>query len=298
MEIGFIGLGNMGKPMAKNLCKAGYSLIVNDLNREAVAELVAMGAQEAQTPAGLAKNVDVLITMLPNEAIVRQVIMGETGILQGAAEGLCLIDMSSVSPEFSRQMAANAEKQGLAYMDAPVSGGVKGAEGGRLTIMVGGKESVIQKCRPVLEVLGEKIYEVGAIGSGDAVKMINNMLLAVNMAAAAEAFVLGQKIGLDPQKMLDIIGESSGSSYALQAKMPNFVFKGEFAPGFMIDLQQKDLELAIQSAKKQQVPFFMAALAQQVYSQAQSAGFGREDISAVIKPLENLTKTTVRVCKK
>ncbi len=298
MEIGFIGLGNMGKPMAKNLCKAGYSLIVNDLNREAVAELVAMGAQEAQTPAGLAKNVDVLITMLPNEAIVRQVIMGETGVLQGAAEGLCLIDMSSVSPEFSRQMAANAEKQGLAYMDAPVSGGVKGAEGGRLTIMVGGKESVIQKCRPVLEVLGEKIYEVGAIGSGDAVKMINNMLLAVNMAAAAEAFVLGQKIGLDPQKMLDIIGESSGSSYALQAKMPNFVFKGEFAPGFMIDLQQKDLELAIQSAKKQQVPFFMAALAQQVYSQAQSAGFGREDISAVIKPLENLTKTTVRVCKK
>jgi len=298
MEIGFIGLGNMGKPMAKNLCKAGYSLIVNDLNREAVAELVAMGAQEAQTPAALAKNVDILITMLPNEAIVRQVIMGETGILQGAAEGLCLIDMSSVSPEFSRQMAANAEKQGLAYMDAPVSGGVNGAEGGRLTIMAGGKESVIQKCRPVLEVLGEKIYEVGAIGSGDAVKMINNMLLAVNMAAAAEAFVLGQKIGLDPQKMLDIIGESSGSSYALQAKMPNFVFKGEFAPGFMIDLQQKDLELAIQSAKKQQVPFFMAALAQQVYSQAQSAGFGREDISAVIKPLENLTKTTVRVCKK
>ena len=298
MEIGFIGLGNMGKPMAKNLCKAGYSLIVNDLNREAVAELVAMGAQEAQTPAALAKNVDILITMLPNEAIVRQVIMGETGILQGAAEGLCLIDMSSVSPEFSRQMAANAEKQGLAYMDAPVSGGVNGAEGGRLTIMAGGKESVIQKCRPVLEVLGEKIYEVGAIGSGDAVKMINNMLLAVNMAAAAEAFVLGQKIGLDPQKMLDIIGESSGSSYALQAKMPNFVFKGEFAPGFMIDLQQKDLELAIQSAKKQQVPFFMAALAQQVYSQAQSAGFGREDISAVIKPLEKLTKTTVRVCKK
>jgi len=298
MEIGFIGLGNMGKPMAKNLCKAGYSLIVNDLNREAVAELVAMGAREAQTPAALAKNVDVLITMLPNEAIVRQVIMGETGILQGAAEGLCLIDMSSVSPEFSRQMAANAEKQGLAYMDAPVSGGVNGAEGGRLTIMAGGKESVIQKCRPVLEVLGEKIYEVGAIGSGDAVKMINNMLLAVNMAAAAEAFVLGQKIGLDPQKMLDIIGESSGSSYALQAKMPNFVFKGEFAPGFMIDLQQKDLELAIQSAKKQQVPFFMAALAQQVYSQAQSAGFGREDISAVIKPLEKLTKTTVRVCKK
>lgn len=298
MEIGFIGLGNMGKPMAKNLCKAGYSLIVNDLNREAVAELVAMGAQEAQTPAALAKNVDILITMLPNEAIVRQVIMGETGVLQGAAEGLCLIDMSSVSPEFSRQMAANAEKQGLAYMDAPVSGGVNGAEGGRLTIMAGGKESVIQKCRPVLEVLGEKIYEVGAIGSGDAVKMINNMLLAVNMAAAAEAFVLGQKIGLDPQKMLDIIGESSGSSYALRAKMPNFVFKGEFAPGFMIDLQQKDLELAIQSAKKQQVPFFMAALAQQVYSQAQSAGFGREDISAVIKPLEKLTKTTVRVCKK
>ncbi|EGW41004.1 tartronate semialdehyde reductase [Desulfosporosinus sp. OT] len=295
MKVGFIGIGVMGKPMAKNILGAGYPLFVNDVNGAAVQELVAEGAKRVPNPCELAQEVDVIITMLPNGGIVEQVLLGEQGVFAGAKPGLTIIDMSSVAPTFTQKMAKKAFEQQLNYIDAPVSGGVKGAAEGTLTIMVGGEKELVERYQALLEVMGKKIYHVGKAGAGDAVKIVNNLLLGVNMAAAAEAFVLGTKLGLDPKLLLEIISVSSGNSYVLTAKMPNFVFKGQFEAGFAIDLQYKDLELAIQTAKEGNVPMILANVAQQVFEQARAAGLGREDISAVIKPLEDLLNIKVRV---
>ncbi|AET66155.1 beta-hydroxyacid dehydrogenase, 3-hydroxyisobutyrate dehydrogenase [Desulfosporosinus orientis DSM 765] len=294
MKVGFIGIGAMGKPMAQNILRAGYSLYVNDVNEAALQELVAEGAKKAENPRELAREVDVVITMLPNGAVVEQVLLGEQGIFAGAKPGFTVIDMSSVGPTFTQKMAKLASDRQVGYMDAPVSGGVKGAEAGTLTIMVGGEKELVQRYHSLLEVMGKKIYHVGKTGAGDAVKIVNNLLLGINMAAAAEAFVLGTKLGLDPQVLLEIISVSSGSSYALTAKMPNFIFKGQFEAGFAIDLQYKDLELAVQTAKEAKIPMLLTNVAQQVFEQARAAGLGRDDISAVIKPLEDLMKIKVR----
>lgn len=294
MRVGFIGLGAMGKPMAFNLLKAGYALTVSDVNQAAAAELAAAGACLVPNAKVMAETVDAIITMLPNGRVVEDVVAGEQGILAGARTGLCIIDMSSVAPGTARKLAGLSAERGVEYIDAPVSGGVKGAQDGALTIMVGGKPEIVEKCMSLLEAMGKKIQYVGDSGAGDAVKMVNNLLLAANMAAAAEAFVLGSKLGLDPQVLYQVISESSGSSYALKAKMPNFVFKGNFAPGFTIDLQYKDLELAVQSGKEAQVPLLLANVVQQLYEQARAAGLGKEDISAIIKPLEALNQISVR----
>ena len=297
MRVGFIGLGAMGKPMAFNLLKAGYALTVSDVNQAAAAELAAAGAQLVPSAKAMAETADAIITMLPNGQIVEAVVAGEQGILAGARAGLCIIDMSSVAPGTTRKLESLSAAKGVEYIDAPVSGGVKGAQDGALTIMVGGKPELVEKCMPLLEAMGKKIKYVGDSGAGDAVKMVNNLLLAANMAAAAEAFVLGAKLGLDSQVLYNVISESSGSSYALKAKMPNFVFKGNFAPGFTIDLQYKDLELAVQSGKEAQVPMLLANVVQQLYEQARAAGLGKEDISAIIKPLESLNQISVRTAQ-
>ncbi|WP_425805610.1 NAD(P)-dependent oxidoreductase [Desulfitobacterium sp. Sab5] len=294
MKVGFIGVGAMGKPMASNIIRSGHTLVVNDVNAAAVEELVANGAIHAQSPRELAEQVEVVITMLPNGTIVEQVLLGEKGVFAGAKSGFTIIDMSSVAPGFTKKIAKLAADQGINYMDAPVSGGVKGATEGTLTIMVGGEKELVDRYHSLLEVMGKKIYHVGNVGDGDAVKIVNNLLLAVNMAAAAEAFALGTKIGLDPKTLLEIISVSSGNSYAMTAKMPNFVFKGNFAPGFAIDLQYKDLELAVQTAKEAKVPMMLTNVAQQLYENARAAGLGREDISAIIKPLEEVLDISVR----
>lgn len=294
MKVGFIGIGVMGKPMAKNIMAAGYPLFVNDVIETAVQELVNEGAIRVQSPRELAQEVDVVITMLPNGGIVEQVLLGEQGVFAGAKPGFTIIDMSSVAPTFTQRMARLAEKHQIGYIDAPVSGGLKGATEGSLTIMVGGKKELVENYQSLLEIMGKKIYHVGKVGDGDAVKIVNNLLLGVNMAAAAEAFVLGTKLGLDPEVLLEVISVSSGNSYALAAKMQNFILKGQFEAGFAIDLQYKDLELAIQTAKESKVPMIMTNVAQQVFEQARAAGLGREDISAVIKPLEDLLNIKVR----
>lgn len=294
MKVGFIGVGAMGKPMAQNIIRAGHTLVVNDVSVAAVEELVANGALRAESPRELAEQVEVVITMLPNGAIVEQVLLGEKGVFAGAKPGFAIIDMSSVAPSFTKKIAKLSADRGISYMDAPVSGGVKGATEGTLTIMVGGEKELVDRYQPLLEIMGKKIYHVGGVGDGDAVKIVNNLLLAVNMAAAAEAFALGTKIGLDPKTLFEIISVSSGNSYAMTAKMPNFILKGNFAPGFAIDLQYKDLELAVQTAKEVKVPMMLTNVAQQLYENARAAGLGREDISAIIKPLEELLDISVR----
>ncbi|MGI9860765.1 NAD(P)-dependent oxidoreductase [Moorella naiadis] len=294
MLIGFIGLGNMGRPMALNLIKNGHELVVNDVIPVAVEELVKAGARAGETPAVVAGQVDVLITMLPNAAIVAGVMAGEKGVFAGARPGLVVIDMSSVGPGDSRKMATLAAQKQIAYLDAPVSGGVSGARAGKLTIMVGGPEEVFNQVKPVLECLGAKIYHVGESGAGDAVKVVNNLLLGINMAAVAEALVLGAKAGLKPEVMWEIIGSSSGQSYAFQAKVPNFVLPGRFEPGFAIDLQAKDLDLALQTARENDVPLMLGGLARQVYALARARGLGSQDIAAVIKVWEEAAGVEVR----
>ena len=294
MRIGFIGLGAMGKPMAMNLVKVGCTLHVFDVVAEAVAELAVMGAKPCKSPRELAEHSDMVITMLPNAKIVESVIAGADGILSAESEVKIIIDMSSVSPDSSRQMAKLAKAKGIAYVDAPVSGGVAGAQAGSLTIMVGGDDEAVAAVRPVLEILGQKIHHVGDVGAGDAVKLVNNLLLGINMAAVAEALVLGAKSGLKPEVMVDIIKGSSGRSYALEAKAPNFILKDNFAAGFAVDLQYKDLELAIETAKGTGTPVPLAVMAQQIFEMARAKGLGRQDISSVIKVWEDLTGIQVR----
>ncbi|MDT8903305.1 3-hydroxyisobutyrate dehydrogenase [Anaeroselena agilis] len=294
MRIGFIGIGAMGKPMALNLMKAGYELFVFDVSKEAVTAMEQQGAKPCASPQDLARQTDVVVTMLPNAKIVEATVTGDTGLLSGSRPGQILIDMSSVSSASTRQMAALARKNGVGYVDAPVSGGVAGATAGTLTIMVGGEADDVRKVDPVLRAMGKNIHHVGGVGAGDAIKVVNNLLLGINMAAVAEALVLGVKSGLSPEIMLDIIKGSSGRSYALEAKGPGFILKNNFAAGFAIDLQYKDLELAIETAKTLETPLPLGTLAQQVFEMARAKGLGKEDISAVIKVWEELVGVQVR----
>lgn len=294
LKVGFIGLGAMGKPMAANLLKAGFVLTVHDVVPAAVAELAAQGAAAAATPKELAIASDVIITMLPNAAVVEAVVAGPDGLLAGCRPGQAIIDMSSVTPGHTKKMAALAAARGVDYIDAPVSGGVAGATASSLTIMAGGGGEALEKCLPVLQALGKKIYHVGPVGAGDTVKLVNNLLLGVNMAAVAEAVTLGVKAGLDPKVMFEVIAASSGRSYALEAKVPNFVFKGNFEPGFAIDLQYKDLEMATQTGKELGVPLLLANVAEQIFETARAKGLGKKDISAVVAVQEELAGVKVR----
>lgn len=294
LKIGFVGLGAMGKPMAVNILQAGYPLTVYDVVAAAKGELVSKGARPAADPQEVALNSDMVLISLPNSKIVADVVGGKQGLLSGSHRGQVFIDLSSVTPSHTRSMAALAAEQGVDYLDAPVSGGVSGAAAGTLTIMVGGKAPVVEKCREILDVLGKKIYHAGPEGAGDAVKLVNNLLLGINMAAVAEAMALGVKSGIDPRVLFEIISTSSGRSYALEAKLPKFVLPGKFDPGFTIDLQYKDLEMAVQTAKEAGMPAVLANMAQQIYETARAKGLGRKDISAVITLNEELAGIQVR----
>ncbi|WP_434130886.1 NAD(P)-dependent oxidoreductase [Sporomusa sphaeroides] len=292
--IAFIGLGAMGKPMAVNLIKAGYSLTVFDICTEAVRELTGLGATGAATLPEAARGRDIILMSLPNDAIVENVLTAGDGLLSASHPGQIIIDVSSVTPGHTQRMAKAAGSKGVNYLDAPVSGGVSGAAAGTLTIMVGGEAAVFEQCREIFQVIGQKVYHVGPVGAGDTLKLVNNLLLGINMAAVAEALTLGVKAGLDPKLMLEVISVSSGRSYALEAKVPNFILKGNFAPGFAIDLQHKDLAMAIQTGRELGLQLSMGNAAQDLYREAQDQGLGKKDISAVITLLENLAGVSVR----
>ncbi|UZW14568.1 NAD(P)-dependent oxidoreductase [Clostridium pasteurianum] len=286
MRIGFIGLGVMGKNMANNILKKGYELKVYDLSENVVKEFKEKGALVGESPAEVAKGADIVMTSLPNSEIVKSVILGEKGILESASAGTVIIDLSSITPKTIQHIAKEAEKKGVEVIDAPVSGGSTGAEKGTLTIMAGGKEEVFNDVKKVLKSIGEKIYYVGSVGAGDTVKLVNNLLLGANMAAVSEALTLGMKAGLDTDILFEIISESSGNSYALTSKYERFIKEKNFKPGFMIDLQYKDLQLAVDTAKDLKMPLIIGNLTQQMYQMARSEGMGKEDISAMMKLYE------------
>lgn len=294
-RIGFIGLGAMGKPMAKNLQQAGYDLTVFDINPLPVDELVSLGAKKGETAAQVAQQVEVVVTMLPADEEVKGAILGAEGILAGAKAGLVIIDMSSIAPHTSMLIAAEANKRGVKFLDAPVSGGTIGAEKATLTIMVGGDQELLEAHRDILQTLGKTIYHVGGVGMGETVKMVNQMLVGINMVGIAEALVMGTKLGVAPEVLYKIIRASSGNSFLIDHRVPDYILKGNFTqPGFAIDLLRKDLGLALESAKVAKIPLFITSQAYQYYTKATAEGGGKKDMSAIIELLEETAGVKVR----
>jgi len=298
MQIGFIGIGVMGRPMTLNLLKAGHQLCIFARHPEnpGVQEVLQADAKLVPSPRAVAIASEMVITMLPNSPQVEEVVAGPQGILEGARKGLIIIDMSTIAPTISRKMAETAAKKDAHFLDAPVSGGSQGAVNGTLTIMVGGEREIFEQARPMLEAMGKKenIFYVGASGSGEVVKIVNNILSGAIAATTAEAFVLGVKAGVDVEMMANIVGVSTGASWQLSNQFPLRAFNGSFQPGFMTDLLHKDLGLALDLAAENQVPMAMTALTRQMYEMARAEGFGREDYTSLLKVLEHLARVEVR----
>jgi 2-hydroxy-3-oxopropionate reductase len=285
--IGFIGLGVMGDPMARNLIEAGHSLVVHNRSREPVQALAEVGAQAASGPREVAERSDVVITMLPDSAAVESVVLGEDGVLAGASEGDLLIDMSTIHPTVSVAVAQAAAERGVAALDAPVSGGDVGAKQGTLSIMVGGDAADVERARPLLEVLGKTIVHVGEAGAGQVVKACNQVVVAVTIAAVSEALVLGSKAGVDPERILDVLGGGLAANKVMEMRRTNFL-EHDFTPGFRIDLHHKDLNIALESGDAYGVPLPVTGLVQQYMRALRAQGHGGDDHSGLLQLVEEL----------
>ena len=292
MRIGFIGLGIMGRPMALNLVKAGHELVVDAHREETTAELVAAGAKRGGTPAEIARQVDLVITMLPNSPQVREVALGSNGIIAGAHPGLVHADMSSISPLVSREVAEALASKDIAMLDAPVSGGEPKAIDGTLSIMVGGDRAVFDKIRDVLAAMGRSVTHVGGVGSGNTAKLANQVVVALNIAAVAEAFVLADKAGVDPAAVLDAIRGGLAGSTVLEAKAP-MMLAHDFTPGFRIDLHVKDLRNAMDTSHGVGVTLPLTAAVLEAMTALQAAGHGANDHSGLLRHYENLASTRI-----
>jgi len=293
-QIGFIGLGVMGKPMAKNLMKAGYSLCVYDIVQEPVKELVAAGAKAARSAREVGEKAEIVITIVPSSKEVKEVYLNEDGVLAGIKTGSIIIDMSTIDPIVSQEVAAAAQKKNVEMLDGPVSGGQGGAIEGTLTIMVGGKEEIFRQCQDLFAAMGKNIYYCGPVGSGEISKIVNNMVLAICMQATCEGMILGTKAGVQPKTLFEIISKSSGQNWALNTYMPKKAFKGDFEPGFMVDLMYKDLGLAQNLASAYKVPILFGAEVRQIFEMARVAGKGRKDFSAILTTLEEIVGIKAR----
>jgi 2-hydroxy-3-oxopropionate reductase len=285
--VGFIGLGIMGRPMARNLIKAGYQLVVHSRSRPPVDEIVAVGAKSASSPREVAAQCDVLITMLPNSPDVELVALGPDGIIEGARSGLVYVDMSTISPIVSRRVAEKLAAHGVRMLDAPVSGGEKGAIEGALSIMAGGDKDVFDRVLPILQAMGKTITHLGALGSGGFTKLANQVIVAVNLTALAEALTLARKAGLDRELTLTALGGGLAGSRCLEQKRPNYL-ANSYPPGFKIDLHYKDLGLIMESARELGVPLPTTALVQELFNALRVRGKGGLDHSGVITLLESL----------
>lgn len=289
MHIGFIGLGNMGAPMARNLLKAGHRLTVFDLSQAAVAGLAEAGATPAASPAAVARtDAELVITMLPASAHVKGVYLGEDGLLAHVRPGVLLIDSSTIDPLSAREVAAAARAHGNPMLDAPVSGGTGGAAAGTLTFMVGGEAADFDRAQPVLAAMGRNIVHCGGAGNGQVAKVANNMLLGISMIGVAEAMSLGVALGMDPQVLAGILNTSSGRCWSSDTYNPfpgvmdNVPAARGYTGGFGTDLMLKDLGLASEAAKQARQPVILGALAQQLYQTFSAQGHGGLDFSAII----------------
>ena len=289
MHIGFIGLGNMGAPMAHNLLKAGHQLSVFDLNAAAVENLVGAGALPVDSPTAIAQgNAELIITMLPAAAHVKSVYLGENGLIASSHAGVMLIDCSTIDPHSAREVAKAAAEHGNPMLDAPVSGGTGGAAAGTLTFMVGGSDADFDRAQPILAAMGKNIVHCGAAGNGQVAKVANNMLLGISMIGVAEAMALGVALGMDAKTLAGVINTSSGRCWSSDTYNPfpgvldNVPASRGYSGGFGSDLMLKDLGLATEAAKQVRQPVILGALAQQLYQSFSAQGHGGLDFSAII----------------
>lgn len=289
MNIAFIGLGNMGAPMARNLIKAGHSLLLVDLNQNVLAELGALGAEVAQSPREAAAQAELVITMLPAAPHVRSVFQGAVGVLAGIRPGTPVVDCSTIDPQTARDLHAAAARQGVDFADAPVSGGTGGAQAGTLTFMVGASQALFATLQPVLGQMGKNIVHCGDVGTGQVAKICNNMLLGISMIGVAEAMALGNALGIDTEVLAGVINSSTGRCWSSDTynPWPGVVATAPasrgYSGGFGARLMLKDLGLATEAAKQANQPVMMGALAQQLYQAMDLRGDGGLDFSAIVK---------------
>jgi 3-hydroxyisobutyrate dehydrogenase-like beta-hydroxyacid dehydrogenase len=283
--VGFIGLGAMGGPMAANVLKAGFNLVVHDIDPAKVKTLVAAGAEDGGSASEVARRSDPTICMVETTAQAEAVIMGEDGIAAGADPGQIVVCMSTVAPLAVKQMHDDLAARGIVLFDAPVSGGTPKAADGTLSIIAGGDKAAFEACRTVFDTMAANLFHVGEVGQGLAMKLVNNLLIQVNTVAVAEALVLGAKAGLDPQTMYDIISVSTGNSFALHHRAPRML-SGDFEPGGTIDISYKDQELQTSLAKQLGVSLPLTNMSQQIYEMARGEGLNKQDGAAVVKLFE------------
>jgi 2-hydroxy-3-oxopropionate reductase len=290
LKVGYIGLGLMGKPIARNILKAGFPLVVHNRSQQAVTELFSEGAKVASSPAEIASQVEVVFTNLPDSPDVEMVSLGENGIIEGAHEGLIFIDNSTIKPSVSRLIAEEFGKKGVQCLDAPVSGGDIGAQNGTLAIMIGGPRDAVEKVMPVFKAMGKTITHVGESGAGQIAKCANQIMVAAQMTALGELLMLAKKSGADPKKVVEAIRGGAAQCWALDNK-PQRLFAGERSPGFKAYMQLKDLNIVMDTAREYGIPLLMTAITDQMYAAMCEMDMENMDNSAVIGVIEKLAGT-------
>lgn len=294
LKVGYIGLGLMGKPIAKNILKAGFPLVVHNRSREKVKDLVQEGALEAFSPAEVASQVDVVFTNLPDSPDVEKIVLGENGIIFGGKPGLIFVDNSTIKPTVARTIANSLAEKGILALDAPVSGGDIGAINGTLTIMVGGPSEALEKVGPIFEVIGKTITHIGDAGSGQIAKAANQIMVAAQMVAMGELLIFAQKAGADPMKVVEAIRGGAAQCWTLDVKPPR-LFSGNRQPGFKASMQTKDLNIVMETAKEYGIPLPSCAIDQQLYQSMLQNNLGDFDNSAIISVFENLANEKLKI---
>jgi 3-hydroxyisobutyrate dehydrogenase len=293
-QIGFIGLGNMGVPMAGRLIDGGYSLVVNDIRHDAARPLLARGATWAASPAEVAAAAQTVITILPTSREVREVLLGTKGLLDALRPGSLVLEMTSADPSVTRELEREVATRGSALIDAPVSGGVRGAVEGTLAIMVGGDPALLERARPVLARMGKNIFHAGPVGAGHAIKLVNNMCSGGILALTIEAVAVAARAGVDPTRAVEILQASSGRSNASDNKFPRFILNGAFDAGFAIRLMMKDLDGYGRLAQEAGVPSPVARAAAEIYRVAMARGMGEQDHTAIARIIEEWAGVSLR----
>jgi 3-hydroxyisobutyrate dehydrogenase len=291
-SIGFIGLGNMGGPMAKNIAKSGYSLTVFDLRRELISAIEKEGATSSDSPKEVGEKSNIILTSLPSPEASESVWLGENGVLEGAKSRSIFVELSTVPPELVKKVSVRASEKNVMVVDAGVSGGVRKAEDGTLTIMAGGRKEAFDKVYPILQVIGEKIYHVGDIGSGMIVKLINNAIAHVNVVAFIECVSVGLKAGININTLYEVISQGTGTSRQFETRFKDRIMKNAYRPGMKLDLVYKDSMLMQELAGQLGVPIFLTSVSHQVFEMGRAKGFGEMDYGILMKIWEELSCRT------
>jgi 2-hydroxy-3-oxopropionate reductase len=289
-KVGFVGLGLMGRPMARNIMQAGYELTVHNRSRGKVEELATEGAEAAESPREVAENSGIVFTMLPGPPEVREVVLGEDGLLRGAGEGSLLVDMSTSSPVLAKELARTAREQGVRMLDAPVSGGDVGATEGTLSIMVGGDEEYFVRAKPLFEAMGRTIVHVGGSGTGQTVKACNQVVVALTIEAVSEALVLGSQAGVDPAKVIEVLSGGLAGNSVMEVKAEKFLSR-DFEPGGKVESHHKDLRIALEAGREHGVPLPVTALVEEMFEALMAKGRSDWDHSALVTLVEEWTDT-------